>query len=409
MHASRWDGRWLAGACVAACLATLVAAHYRANVSRAWVHLGVWMYAEPFPDVRSLIAGGESLRDGLDPILQNPHDPRGIRANYPHLWFYPFAALGVSQNCTLLLGTALTLAFYASILLIAGPLGLWEGVVWAGFLCAPPVIQGVVCGNNDLVIFVLLALALLVRRRGSPAALGGSYALIGFSAMLKFFPVCAFCLALRSRPRVALAILAGAFVGFAAYLYVIRAQVKAVAMTIPDGDFSMYGRVVLFRWYNAAHPGVLSPEVASAWLVVAVSLLAGLAWWRAPRLSGLTEPKLEGLMMGGALYLGSFVLRTSINYRLVFLLFTLPALLALLRGGSVFHRAVAGAGLILLAIGWAFSGQTYLYFVLIKELANWGVFALMAFLWLQCLPTPTWALALPRFALTGRRTTAPGI
>ena len=318
MRASRWDGRWLVAACVAACLATLVAAHYRPAVSHAWVRLGVWMYADPFPDVRSLIAGGESLRDGLDPILQNPHDPRGIRANYPHLWFYPFAALRVPQRSTLPLGAALTLAFYASVLLFAGPLGLGEGIVWAGFLCAPPVIQGVVCGNNDLVIFILLALALLVRRRGNPAALGGSYALIALSATLKFFPVCAFCLALRARPRVALTILGSAFVGFALYLYVIRAQVKAVAMTIPDGDFSMYGRVVLFRWYNAAHPGVLSPEGVSAWLVVAVGLVAALAWGRAPRLSGLTRPTLDGLMMGSALYLGSFVLRTSINYRLVF-------------------------------------------------------------------------------------------
>ena len=408
MHASRWDGRWLVGACVAACLATLVAAHYRPAVSHAWVRLGVWMYADPFPDVRSLIAGGESLRDGLDPILQNPHDPRGIRANYPHLWFYPFAALKVPQSSTLPLGAALTLAFYASVLLFTGPLGLGEGIVWAGFLCAPPVVQGVVCGNNDLVIFILLALALLVRRRGNPAALGGSYALIALSAALKFFPVCAFCLALRARPRAALTILGSAFAGFAVYLYVIRAQVRAVALTIPDGDFSMYGRVVLFRWYNAAHPGVLSPETVSAWLVVAVGLVAVLVWMRAPSLPGLPEPTLDGLMMGSALYLGTFVLRTSINYRLVFLLFTLPALLALLRGGGVFHRTVAAAGLILLGIGWAFSGQTNLYLVLIKELANWAVFALLAFLWLQCLPTPPWALGLPRVAPAGRRAPAPG-
>ena len=407
MGTYRWDGRWLAGACVAVCLATLVVAHFVDSVALLWAQIGVRKPDYPFQDLLALLAGGESMHDGLDPILQNPHDPRGLQANYPHLWFYPLVILGVHQNSTLLLGTAITLAFFASALLFAGPLPLWEGLVWACFLCAPPVILAVVLGNNDLVIFVLLALALVVRSRATPGALGGSYGLIGLCAALKLYPASVFCLALRVRGRVALAILASAFLGFAVYLYGIRAQVKAIAMTIPIGDFSSYGRQVLFRWYNAAHPGVLSPGAASAWLIVAVWLLAALVWRRAPHLSGLSESKLEGLMVGSVLYLSSFVLHTNRNYRLIFLLFTLPALLGLLRGGSVFHRVVAAAGLILLGIGWGCSDQCNFYLVMIKELANWAVFALMSFLWLQCLPESLWQLATLRLASTGPATTAP--
>ena len=111
-------------------------------------------------------------------------------------------------------------------------------------------------------------------------------------------------------------------------------------------------------------------------------------------------------MVGSVLYLSSFVLHTNRNYRLIFLLFTLPALLGLLRGGSVFHRVVAAAGLILLGIGSGFSDQCNFYLVMIKELANWAVFALMSFLWLQCLPESLWQLATLRLASTGPATTA---
>ena len=407
MDAWRWDGRWLVGACLAVCAAVMVASEFVPAIEAALNRLGVWApHADPFSDVRILIAGGESMHDGLDPILQNPHDYKKLGANYPHLWFYPIVALGVHQNSTLLLGTLFALAFYASVLLFVGPLPPWEGVCWACFLCAPPVDRAVMLANNDLVIFILLVLALMVRRRMTPAALGGSYLLVGLCAVLKLYPVVAFSMALRARPRVALTVLVTALAGFAAYLYLIRAQVKAIAIAIPVGDFSMYGRQVLFKWYNAAHAGVLSPKNASAWLVVAVCLAVALAWRRAPRLSGLAESKLESLMVGSSLYLGSFVLSTNGNYRLVFLLFTLPALLALLRGKSVFHQVVAAAGLILLGVGWAFSGQVYLYFVLVKELANWAVFALMAFLWLQCLPGSLWQRATLRPAFTGPATTA---
>ena len=404
----RRDGRWLAGACAIVCLAMAVAAHSVPGLARAEARFGVLLTPYPFNDLLTLLAGGESMRDGLDPILQNPHDPAGIRPNYPHLWFYPLAVLGIRQNSAFELGIVLALAFYGSALWFAGPLRLREGMVWAFFLCAPPVTLAVVRGNNDLVIFVLIALALVVRRHATPAALGGSYLILGLCAMLKLYPVATFCLALRARPRVALAVLAAALAGFAVYLYVIRAQVKAIAAVIPDSMFFTYGREVLFRWYGAAHPGVFPSGPTSAGLAVAVCLLAALAWRRAPRIGDLAESTLEGLMIGSVLYLGSFVLNVNFNYRLIFLLFTLPALLALLGGKSVFYKMVAAAGLILLGVAWIFSGQINFYFVLVKELANWATFALMAFLWLQCLPGLPWASSLPRLAaITSRRAVSP--
>ena len=400
----RRDGRWLAAACALVCLVGAVAAHSLPGLAQTEARLGVPLTPYPFNDLLTLLAGGESMRDGLDPILQNPHDPAGIRPNYPHLWFYPLAALGVRQNSAFGLGIVLALVFYGSVLRFAGPLRLREGVVWAFFLCAPPVTLAVVRGNNDLVIFILIALALVIRRRATPAALGGSYLILGLCAMLKLYPVATFCLALRARLRVAFTILAAALAGFAVYLYVIRAQVKAIAAVIPDSMFFTYGREVLFRWYGAAHPGVFLPNVASAALAVVVCLLAALAWKHAPPITGLDEPKLEGLMIGSVLYLGPFVLNVNFNYRLIFLLFTLPALLALLRGNRVFYKVTAAAGLILLGVAWTFSGQVNFYFVLVKELANWAVFALMTFLWLQCLPGPSWVSFLPRLAAaTGRR------
>lgn len=384
------DGRWLIVTALTAYFALLVSMQHFVGDTRAWHRLGV-PAASPAcsEDLLGFFKAAENARRGFDPITGDPNDPEQNTATYPHIWFWPWLVLPSQLGHVHALGVLLRLTFYGCVLLFAGRLDLRGGLVWAALLCLPPAMLAVERSNNDLVIFDLLALALVVRRVAGVAAAGWGYALIGAAALLKLYPFGAFCLALREKPRTAFVVLAAAGAGFAAYLYAIRDQLRAIKSVLPQLIGFSYGSRVFADWYATGHPGVL-PGFVPTLAVGVVLLLAGAGWRLAPRLPALPGAKLDGLMVGSVLYAVSFALTNNFNYRLIFQLFALPGVLHLL-GERGFYRRVAVVTLTAWLVGWTFScwfwpGWSELCFFPLKELANWIVFAGMVFLGLQCLP-----------------------
>ncbi len=112
-----------------------------------------------FADLRSITGAVVTLQKHGDPLLANPADPRNRPMNYPRIWLYLFAMLGIDAGeiyaagiafCVLYLGcmSALILrcrrALDAVILL---PAALSLAPLWAMEL-----------GNTDLLIFFLVFL-----------------------------------------------------------------------------------------------------------------------------------------------------------------------------------------------------------------------------------------------------------
>jgi hypothetical protein len=242
----------------------------------------------------------------------------------------------------------------------------------------------------DVVMFVLCLLGVWAQRRGLSVRLGG-YALFSLCAAAKFYPAALLILALRERRKVLLVLMGlGALVGLVVAVPLWHGVVASLA-AIPSGSpfRATFGRIdlprglVMLGWLPRM-PGLGRAGTASlvSWLLA----LGALAWawqrlgtWVRP-LVRLPEAERLLLIAASAAYALCFLAAQNVEYRALFLLPALPALLRLER------RALVGAILLLLweavprALIGGLTGQPYLpipaltCFWLLREGVSWWIF-----------------------------------
>ena len=365
----RLDGRWVLGLLVLIVYALLFAAPGRPSLVAAWSAYGVDHRAPAFLDLRVVTAGADAARAGLDPIAENPHDPLQRPMNHPRVWTL-LRHVGLSEHHTVPLGFCLTALFLAAVLTMVGRLTIREAIFYAVLVCSPAALMAIERGNVDVLLFCLLSGAALLVVRARTRVL--AYAVVFLCAMLKLFPVFGFALALRERLRTGVIVLATAAAAFAAYLFVTRHDVATVISNSIQGVFLSFGRKVFFE--RLRDGGVaLNPNAYSAVAVLIVLAVALFIAMRV-RLPNPTPGAMEKMLIGCGIYCGSFVLLSNFNYRLIFLLLAVPQLLAW-RGEGGKARRFADAALFILALAFCLSGQLRSSLFLLKEGANWLIFA----------------------------------
>lgn len=277
-----------------------------------------------FLDLRFFTSAWECVRDGVDVTPRNPCDPQARVFNYPSLWLVP-APLGLGQEHTVRLGKLLILAFFGSVFAVIGRTRLLDGLVWATALCSPAVMLGVERGNPDLLMFCLVAWAVLLLRHANPAVRVAAHGLFLLAALLKLYPVLAWGPLLRQPRRWAIAGFGALAVAFACYAIVTRDDLRRIRETVPVEASFAYGAPILGDEVG----GRLVVLVAGAALTL---LLVWLARRRVPHLVPADGRDLDLFVAGAATFVGTYAIGQNFNYRMVFLLLTLPLLLRLSRG-----------------------------------------------------------------------------
>lgn len=294
-----------------------------------------------FLDMRSITSAWECTRKGLEVLAGNPCDPTGRPANYPRLWLL-LAPLGLGQEATVALGLLAALAFFAAVALILRAASLGEGLVAGAALVSPPVMLGVERGNADLIVFALLVVSLLLlHSRGWTPRLAGQGTLL-LAAMLKLFPAFAFLVLLRPSHRRRLIGPAAAALAFLAYVLATVEDVRTMLRVIPQATWFSYGAEVgpdsLRGWlarhvWGALADPILGLATTPVLLALACSSAALLGWKRRTGWADADSLALDAFVAGAAVYAGSFAVMRNWDYRLVFLLLTLPQLMRWARSG----------------------------------------------------------------------------
>jgi Glycosyltransferase family 87 len=361
-----------------------------------WPFLGVPSESTVFYDARNVAAAADCRRLGYDPLVDNPCDPSGRPMNYPRMWLL-LRFTGLHQSHTPVFGAAIVLLFIASVLFLVGRLTPRQGAVVAAALCSPAVMFAVERGNMDLVLFALMVLAVVAWRATSETTrlLSPALVLVGAAAKLYgAFALPAFALSGHRRGRW---ITAGAVAVLAAYLALTADDIAKVARA-PEGGllYSFGARILIGHLYHQVVPGEWQGGTIVAQAIAVVPLVAVTVavwlWARARLGPGQPDPvrtsegTLLAFRMGALIYLGTFATRKNGDYRLVFLLLTLPLLLAW--ASSRMHgprRRVARAGLgAVLAALWL--GALSPYVGPADELASWALAVLFVALLAATVP-----------------------
>ncbi len=343
---------WLLGfMCAGAALFTwLVVIH---GYERSWHTWGVVSADTPFLDLRVITAGAESHAQGFDPLYNNPFDAMQRRMNYPRVWQGLFA-FGLTQRHTVPLGIAIVAGFLMGVFVFARHLNALSAAGVATALLSPAVMLCLERGNIDLVLFSVAALALLVLQRSPVLATGVLFG--GF--VLKLYPIIGLVVLLRENRRRFYLLIFSSAVAVAAYMIWYRTDISAILEATPSQTWLSFGLITTARSLTENLTDVPGP-----WLIVAqilgsgalVALLAAMVWrlsrqGQATALSEDAMPNLDAFRLGAGIYVGTFLLGSNFDYRLIFLIFTVPQLFDWTRDTARDRRWVSTLTLIVMFI-----------------------------------------------------------
>jgi hypothetical protein len=403
------DGRLVVVGVVALYLAAVAVARAAWGVD-LWPYLGVKSAPTLFFDARNVGAAADCWAMGYDPLFENPCDPWERVIVYPRVWVL-FHFVGFTQDRTLLFGWIFVGLFVLSLLWLVGRLSLARGAIVAAAVASPAVMLAVERGNVDLLLFAVFVLAVWAwgaRERVTPFL---SPALIVGTALAKFYALFALpAYLLTGDRRARWAVPAGVGI-FGVYVLLTLDDVRQVMQSPEGGLLHSYGaRILIGDLYHRLIPGEwgFSSLLAQAIAVVPLGILAVAVWvWVRRRITPLSaverlSPRLLAFHLGALTYLGSFAARKNGDYRLVFLLLTLPLLLEWAGGDRLDLRTrLARGGLVAVVVGlWV--GALSPFIGPWDELGSWAIAGLFVALLATTVPRPP----LPR-SLRSRRPGMP--
>ena len=297
--------------------------------------LGVEALRPPFADLRVLTSGFECARLGYDVTVNNPCDPWGRPSPYPRLW-WSLAHLGIDQSHTIVIGVILAIALYGCVWWLVGKLNSVQAVVYALFLCSPTAMLLVERGNNDIIIFVLFCAALWCINSWRFALRLGGYGLIYFCMMLKLFPVFGLVAILQEQGKRFWWLAIFTIAAVLGYISLFGAEIEIISSTSRAAQLSpthTYGPKIL--WLQLGQPQHMTRELLNIAAFVIVSpwllKLIGHSYRLLRKRDDLAYGRyVSAFRLGSAIFIGTSVVSVSWDYRLFFIILTLPQLFELL-------------------------------------------------------------------------------
>lgn len=382
------DGRWIAAAIVGLFFLALKIASLVLHVPIFELPPFSWFgpMAPYFADLYGITAGTERLHAGIPPSTATLHDPWNRPFNYPFWWLFS-DYIGLNTHTIMAFGYGMGVLFFVSAFYAVGRLTAGQGAVVGFFLVSYAVMFGVERANIDLVIFALAAGALALRRHPFLAAL-----VITLAAYLKLYPIFAlFALWVppwkKTVPWIGMGVLLFIEDQVFDFSHVFSSMGHAPNMHTSSLSFGTvsWGIDFIDRFHC---PPSWFYEFFVAGTVLFIVLVSVGAWNR-PQVTveSLNERDVFAFRLGASLYLGTFVMGTNHDYRMIVFLFCLPLLFRLMKEPVTRSWALVTLLLILACVHWKFfSGETAWHHFLLKQAAAWALVVYLAGLCIATLP-----------------------
>jgi len=379
------DGRVIVICAVATYLGIVAAGRLEWGID-LWPYLGVPSGRSLFMDARNVTAAWESERLGYDPLYESPRDPWHRPLMYLRPWLL-LGVLGLDQSHTVVLSTMLIAAMFVSFALLIGRVTAGTGIVLAFAVCSPAVMLAVERANMDIALFSIVTVAILLWRVVPGPARVASPILILVAATAKIYPVFALPAFVVSNSRISARAALLCLAAFGVYVVYSLRDIAHVAEIATQGEQFSYGARILpahvyhqFAIARWSGPAALKQAIA----IVPLALIAAAIVIRAQRhlsprsrQSTVSSAPLVGLHVGALIYLGTFAAANNFDYRLVFLLLTLPQLVEWACMPAHRLSRLASATLVaIVVLLWV--GSLSQWLDLWDELASWAVAALLA-------------------------------
>jgi hypothetical protein len=302
------------------------------DFSVLWKKMGVFSQRPVFADLRAITGGWDCIRLGHDPMVYNPCAPWGVAMNYPRIWQW-LVVLGLGEQHTIPIGIGLAVLFFGTVVFVlAGKINRTEALVYALVLTSPSVMFGIDRGNNDLFIFILLVLAgHFLAKASTRSGLGEGIFLLAM--VLKVYPIFGILHVLGTNRRQTLLRVGVVFATFAVFIALIAADLPKMSGGTHRPTQNAFGLFVFVDELakRIGREGLLH-LLAFGLAGLLIAAAAWRAWTRAGNFTHEFGREHMFYTLGAGVYCGIFVLLgNSYDYRMIFLLLTLPQVLRWLK------------------------------------------------------------------------------
>lgn len=360
------------------------------NTWRLW---NIPVMSPHFADLRCITHGAESASQGFNPMTENPMDPWKRKLSYPRIW-QSLSSIGIDQTHTTYIGMMFIFFYLTGVCLFLPQASIMTVALVFAAVLSPAALLGVERANADLLIFFLASVSIVAAQRSY--VLSAFAILIGFT--LKLFPIFGWTVLLgadKSKFRAYTLIM---FFLVSSYIAATFQDILLVIEGTPKSIGLSYGLNVF--WMTLAGTNVtigMYARVLSYLSVILILTFALSALLRndQPLTHQSNTVSLGALRVGSAIYTGTFLLGNNWDYRLIFLIFTIPQLILwrncsakyipIISKLTLFSIFVSLWYMIIVRILDRLPYGSYLSFAL-HEASGWIIFSCLAYLLLWSAP-----------------------
>jgi hypothetical protein len=350
-----------------------------------------------FRDAQQIGVAAESYAKGNDPLKGNVFTSEGYQGlNYPRIWHILFV-MGIKKTHTNLIGLIFALLFFIGIGMFwfANEFDNITYILLSIFILSPPAMLAVERGNVETVMFFVLSAALLMNYYSGTCA----FVLFMFASILKLYPVFSFAYILKEPRKKFWNLLVLIFVIFSGYVLLTLDDIRQMYLIQPQHAKSSFGLNVF--WKGLTHPRIfnfhLNADILNLIKLLPYALLAlifigALTLSMRNYFSKRYRPgeHIDAFRVGAGIYIGCFLIGNHLDYRLIFLIFTVPQLLVWLKNEENRVSSAPLATLLALIMSlWSFFISRFIGLkitFILEEFANWAILALLIYLFFSSLP-----------------------
>lgn len=346
----------------------------------------------PFLDIQLITGTAESLEKGFDPTVYNPYDPGQRIFNYPKIW-YLFLNLGLGRRAATPLAIASLILFFATLAIFPKPRDRLSIILLTLVTFSSALMLAYERANVDLLFFSSLVIALLLVEVSAPS----SFLVMLLSILFKIFPIFAVGIYLDKKKSKLLLYAIGSLVFTGLYFILSWQGMKHIFSTTQKGYDLSYGLKVAIDYlgykFEYKSPVFSLLPYALAFLLLVAAIYFGLK--QRGQLVDIDLRHLRAFWASAGVYVGTFLLGNSWDYRFMFTLLAVPALAEWIQQKGRGSITIARVTTIVLLLScwylvlqkWFGSTETaYNVVFAIDELANWILFFGMAYLSIASLP-----------------------
>lgn len=273
-----------------------------------WSVFGISSMEPAFADLRSVQAGIAAAADGLNPQIQNPEDPWGRAMNYPLAWLAIAKTLNWTNEINYLASVSLILAAFAAsaMHLITKNPSLW---------IAAAAISGSSLllferGNSDALIFCLIYISLRAQSKIFQTIS------LTLSVFLKIYPI----YALTNLSRINKQYVINLLFCFIIIIYLIP-EIRTISLATPQTAFFSYGSGTISS--ALSKKGIDLPAFLVSILIINLGCIVSI-FINKINIEFPQDYRESLYLVGSAIYCGTFIAGSNFDYRMIFLILTIP-------------------------------------------------------------------------------------